>query len=104
MSGGEMQNINATMKRGAEMTRTCEGDLQGRLKTLRGQLEGIGAQWQGMGSVSFVKVIQAWDAHAATVLGNLIELADNLDGTDASWNITDDEQQQAFNKLSGRLG
>jgi WXG100 family type VII secretion target len=104
MSGGEMQNVNATMKRGAEMTRTCEGDLAGRLKTLRGQLEGIGAQWQGMGSVSFVKVMQAWDNHAATVLGNLVELADNLDGTDKEWNITDDEQQQAFSKLQGRLG
>lgn len=101
---GEMSKQDQALTRGAQMTQSARGDLDQQLNSLRGKLAGIGAQWQGSGSMAFQNVMQRWDESARKIISALDEFEANLKQSEQTYDTTDEQQSATFGNLSGRLG
>jgi WXG100 family type VII secretion target len=101
---GEMSKQDQALTRGAQMVATARGDLDQQLSTLRGKLSGIGAQWQGAGSMAFQQVMNRWDEDARRIITALNEFEQNLQVSERTYNAADETQSSTFSRLQGRLG
>ena len=73
------------------------GELQGMLKTLLGQLESMKEEWQGAGGRSFESVKAAWSADLANLNTNLLETAAGVRSSGQNYDASDTEASHAMN-------
>lgn len=103
MSGGISKQEDA-LNRGAQLVVEAKADLNSQLSLLKGNLQGIGSHWAGQGAVAFTQAMTRWEENAKKIITALDEFERNLKDTEASYAASDAEQQQAFGRLSNRLG
>jgi WXG100 family type VII secretion target len=85
--------LDAAAKRFEEVN----GELQGMLKTLLGQLESLKDEWQGAGGRSFHEVKVAWSNDLANLNTNLLETAAGIRSAGQNYDASDVEASQAIN-------
>ena len=77
------------------------GELQGMLKTLLGELEGMRQQWQGAGGRSFEAVKSAWSADLANLNTNLLETAAGIRSSGRNYEASDLEASRRMQAAQG---
>jgi WXG100 family type VII secretion target len=85
--------LDAAAKRFEEVN----GELQGMLKTLLGQLESMKEEWRGAGGRSFESVKAAWSADLTNLNTNLLETAAGVRSAGLNYDASDTEASQAMN-------
>lgn len=104
MSGNTMMNQDQAIQASVTLTRDAHEQFSQQVSAMNTKIQDIGQHWVGMGSVSFQRVVTAWNNQVTRLLSALSEFGDNLEGTDKVFNVSDTEAEQALNKLSSRLG
>lgn len=100
----EVSAADGALKQGADVVARSRADLQRELSALEGKLSGIGAHWQGQGAVAFNQLMVRWRDDASKIVASLNEFEQNLLDSQSTYTASDDAQQAAFSRLSGRLG
>jgi WXG100 family type VII secretion target len=88
--------LDAAAKRFEEVN----GELQGMLRTLLGQLERMKDDWQGAGGRSFDAVKVAWSNDLASLNTNLLETAAGIKSAGRNYNVSDAEASQKLNAIN----
>lgn len=102
-----MDGFNTTV---AEMTRasglahSAHADVTSQLATLRGQLQGVGAVWQGEAALRFTQLMQRWDANAKTVTDALASIADAIQSSGAAYQSQEDQAVGSLSPIANALG
>ena len=104
MANQQMENSGDALGQSIALTRQAKADFSTQISSLNGKLADIGTHWQGLGSVAFVKVQDAWNNQVNRLLSALEEFGDNLEGTEKTFNITDTDVTDSLSQLTNRLG
>jgi WXG100 family type VII secretion target len=67
MGGGGLGGFNTdvdVMDAAAQKVRAVNQDIQGKLKTLKGQVQQTRGEWKGPAAVKFESMMEAWDRDA----------------------------------------
>jgi len=104
MSNQAMENSGDALGQSIALTRQAKTDFSQQLSALNGKISDIGSHWQGQGQVAFSRVITAWNDEVQRLLTALDEFGDNLEGTEKTFNVTDQDVTDALSQLSNRLG
>lgn len=100
---GEVSKQDQALTRAASMVSDARTELSGSLQSLRGKLDGIGAQWKGAGAGAFTQVMQNWNEDARKIISSLERFEENLRKSESTYTAADEAQQSTFAKLSSRL-
>jgi WXG100 family type VII secretion target len=99
-----MENTDGALGQSIQLTRQAKSDFTTQISSLNGKIDQIGSQWVGQGQVSFERVRAAWNNQVQRLMTALDEFGDNLEGTEKTFNITDEDVTQAMASLNSRLG
>ena len=93
VSQADLDRMQVTAKRFDDINTS----LEGMLRSLLSELEGLGSQWTGAGGRSFGQVKQQWEASQRQIHRNLAETADAVRTAGHSYAATDTD-------VAGRMG
>jgi WXG100 family type VII secretion target len=79
------------------------GELQGMLKTLMSELEGMKQEWQGAGGRSFEAVKAAWSVDLDNLNRNLLETASGIKSSGQNYDATDTDASAMMNHVGGHV-
>lgn len=101
---GQLSAAEGAILKGADTVAATRNDLDGKIKTLEGQIQGIGANWEGPAAVAFHALMQRWHQDTKKMTDALVDFEQNLRGAQADLDANEDEQQGTFSALMSRLG
>jgi len=104
MSNTTMENTGDALGQSIKLTEQARTDFSNQISALNGKISNIGTSWTGQGSVAFSRVIQAWNDEVQRLLTALEEFGQNLQGTEQTFNVTDQDVTDALSQLTNRLG
>ena len=87
------------LETGAKRFEDINGELQGMLKQLLGELENQRDGWQGAGGQTIENVKVAWTDNAKALNRNLLETAEALRTSGQTYAIVDTHASDAMNKF-----
>lgn len=103
-TGGLSKSDQVLIEAARDVGRTKE-DLVGDINNLRTKLLNLQGQWEGRGGSAFQGAIQAWQNTADRVLGAMDNFKAELEGSEGTYNESEDIVAGALNKYQdGRLG
>jgi len=99
MSGGISKSDQVLLDSAKDLQTTYD-DVTGDLKSMRGELEQLQAQWMGRGGTAFQGAINQWQIHADKVLAAMQAFKGELQSVEATYDATETEVSDVFNKYS----
>lgn len=102
-----MDGFNTTvaeMTRASGLTHSAHADVTSQLATLRGQLQGVSAVWQGDAAMRFTQLMQRWDTNAKTVSDALASIADAIQSSGAAYQSQEDQTASSLSPIANALG
>ena len=101
---GQISAAEGAILKGADTVSNTRSDLEGRIKTVEGQMLSIGANWQGPAAGAFQRLMAQWNEDARKVTSALVDFEQNLRSAQRDYDTTDEDQVSAINSIAGRLG
>jgi WXG100 family type VII secretion target len=102
--GGRFRTELPTMQVAATHVHDVNAAIQGQLSTLLARLEPLAGTWQGAAAGSFQVLKQRWHDDATALNTVLREIGDGLLQTHRNYSGADENNQQGFAGVTGRLG
>ncbi|WP_026460188.1 WXG100 family type VII secretion target [Schaalia suimastitidis] len=90
--------------RGADVVAASREELAKHIAEVEAVVSRIGSGWTGEAALAFHRLMETWNASTRKVNGALEGFEQNLRGTQADFDATDQQQQEALNRLAARLG
>ena len=94
---------HATLHTAAKDVRTTRSEVDGELKKLWNVVDDLAMAWQGQASSGFQSLMQRWNEDTVKLQTALDSIADLLDQSGTSHQVTDEEQQQMLDKFHSAL-
>ena len=94
---------HATLHTAASDVRSTRGEVDGELKKLWGVVDDLAIAWKGSASGGFQELMRRWNEDTASLLQAMDNIADLLDKSGTTHQVTDEEQQQMLNKFHAAL-
>jgi WXG100 family type VII secretion target len=101
MSG--FQTGHAELVKGAEDIMSVDESVQGILKQLAGTVEGLSSAWSGSAALAFTNLMERFNADAQKLHTALVEIAEQMSGTAATYLTQDQDQDQVMSSIANRL-
>ncbi len=79
-------------------------DVTSDINTLRNQLTQLETEWVGRGGGAFRGTIMRWEEGARTTVEALQRFKTELGEVESSYNVTEDQVEQVFNRYAAGLG
>lgn len=92
------------LTKAAGLVTDAKADFIKESDTLSGQISDMQGKWVGQGASAFFVLHQTWTEQQRKILGALDEFAQSLQTTEQVNTTNDDQQNQVFARLNGRLG
>lgn len=92
------------LQKGAATVNDAHANLLGQITTLRGQMEAIGASWEGAAKVAFDQLMVQWNDDTTKVVKVLERFEQDLLGTQKDFSSTDEQGSSRMRSVAGRLG
>ncbi|HEX3604601.1 MAG TPA: WXG100 family type VII secretion target [Candidatus Dormibacteraeota bacterium] len=102
--GGRFRTELPTMQVAAGHVHEVNQAIQGQLTNLLARLEPLTAGWQGAAASSFQVLKQRWHDDAVQLNTVLRQIGDDLLVTHRNYSGVEDDNQQGFTGMTGRLG
>lgn len=83
----------------ANRLESINGELQGRLQSLRGRVEPLVAEWQGRGSTAFQGTMATWSTDAKRINDALLGIAGRVRAGGVQYQATEDDMSRLLNVL-----
>ncbi|QFZ23436.1 WXG100 family type VII secretion target [Saccharothrix syringae] len=80
------------------------GNVQGILNNLEGTVEALASTWSGSARIAFDKLMERFNADAAKLQKALLDIAEQMSGTAATYMEQEEQQSQEMSTILGRLG
>lgn len=91
------------LRAGAEAVNTAKGNIENRIKTVRGEIEMLSGYWTGAAALSFTQLLSRWDEQANKLNGVLVTLEEALRGTEADQAASEEQHQQTISGLGSMM-
>lgn len=98
-----MKKTDQVIHAASQDVATTKEELMGRIKTLRGRLEALNGQWEGRGQIAFQGAIESWQNTADRVIGAMDNFKTNLDGSEATYDESEDTVASGLNRYQNGL-
>jgi WXG100 family type VII secretion target len=79
-------------------------NVQGDLQRMRAQLEPLAGLWQGLAATEFVKLMQRWEANAASLNQALRGIGESIKDSGRTYQQQEDAQAASMSSISTVLG
>jgi WXG100 family type VII secretion target len=93
----------ATLHAAASDVRSVQGEVHGELGKLRGAVDMLAGAWQGAAGAGFQTLMQRWNENSDRLMEAMSAIADMLDESGTSHQVTDEEQQQTISRFNSVL-
>ena len=91
------------LRSGAEAVHTAKQNIEGRIRTVRGEIEQLGGFWTGAAAVSFTQLLANWDTKASELNNVLITLEESLRGTEQDQAASEEAHKSTISGLGSML-
>jgi WXG100 family type VII secretion target len=95
---------HAELVKAAEDIVNVDEEVQATLNQLRGTVETLSGAWAGSAAVAFTNMMERFNADADKLHKALIDIAEQMSGTAATYLQQDQDQDQVMSSISARLG
>jgi WXG100 family type VII secretion target len=83
---------------------STNGNVQGVLGQLGGTIDGLSGAWQGGAAIAFQKLMERFREDADKLQKALLDIAEQMDGSAATYIQQEEEQAQEMSAITNRLG
>jgi WXG100 family type VII secretion target len=83
---------------------STNGNVQGVLGQLGGTIDGLSGAWAGGAAVAFQKLMERFREDADKLQKALMDIAEQMDGSAATYLQQEEEQAQEMSVITNRLG
>ncbi|HEX4724030.1 MAG TPA: WXG100 family type VII secretion target [Pseudonocardiaceae bacterium] len=77
--------------------------LQGNLKNLEGEVEGVASAWKGTAATAFQSLMAKFNEDAQKLNQDLQQIADAVRGNQQTYQAAEDEQHSSMTQILGGL-
>jgi WXG100 family type VII secretion target len=103
VSGGYNTDVDV-MDAAAKKVDAVNNQIQGQLKTLRGQVEATRSEWKGPAAAKFQSMMESWDKDAKQLNDALQSISQRMKSNRTGYAMAEQAVGDAMSKIQGRLG
>jgi WXG100 family type VII secretion target len=95
---------SAEMLAAVQQMEDVNSALQGNLKTLQSEVEGVSGQWAGAAATAFTTLMSKFNEDATKLNQDLSQIAEAVTGNQKTYQAQEDEAQSSMSQILGGLG
>ena len=103
MAGSHVGATFEEMRAGAARIIDVDGQISQRLSQLRNELAPLAGQWQGASATAFTNLMARYDSNALKISQALQAIAEQVQGSSATYVTEEEAQSQSFSGISNAL-
>jgi WXG100 family type VII secretion target len=101
---GNFQTGSAEMLQAVQRMEDVNQALQGNLRSLQSEVEGVSGQWVGTAATAFTNLMAKFNEDATRLNSDLQQMAEAVRGNQQAYQATEDAAQSSMSSILGGLG
>ncbi|HEX3591978.1 MAG TPA: WXG100 family type VII secretion target [Pseudonocardiaceae bacterium] len=98
------QTGSAEMMQAVQQMQEVNEALQGNLRTLQSEVEGISGQWVGTAATAFANLMDKFNTDATKLNTDLQQISEAVAGNQKAYQASEDESHSSMTTILGGLG
>jgi WXG100 family type VII secretion target len=91
------------MQKAGQHVLDVNSDVQGRLASLRGQLEPLAGAWKGEASLAFTRLMQRWDENARKLNEALRGIGESINTSTQTYVHQEEQERSSMSNIEAAL-